>query len=47
MLRGHSRILAHITRAIQQWDGIRATASGDSDFDPIRGEPAFRELMRD
>jgi hypothetical protein len=39
-------MLAHITRAIQQWDGIRAMASGDSDFDPIR-EPAFRELMRD
>jgi hypothetical protein len=22
-------------------------ASGDSDFDPIRNEPAFRELTRD
>jgi hypothetical protein len=40
-------MLAHIRRAIQQWDGIRAMASRDSDFDPIRDEPAFRELMRD
>jgi hypothetical protein len=39
--------LEHLTRAVEQWDGIRAMASGDSDFDPIRDEPAFGELMRD
>ena len=39
--------LEHLTRAVEQWDGARAMASGDSDFDPIRDEPAFRELTRD
>ena len=39
--------LEHLTRAAEQWDGVRAMASGDSDFDPIRDEPAFRELTRD
>ncbi len=38
--------LEHLTRAIEQWDGVRAMASGDSDFDPIRDEPAFGELTR-
>jgi hypothetical protein len=38
--------LEHLTRAIEQWEGVRAMASGDSDFDPIRDEPAFRELTR-
>ncbi len=38
--------LEHLTRAIEQWDGVRTMASGDSDFDPIRDEPAFRELTR-
>lgn len=39
--------LEHLTRAAELWDGVRAMASGDSDFDPIRNEPAFRELTRD
>jgi hypothetical protein len=38
--------LEHLTRAAEQWDGARAMASGDSDFDPIRDEPAFLELTR-
>ena len=38
--------LEHLTRAAELWDGVRAMASGDSDFDPIRDEPAFRELTR-
>ena len=38
--------LEHLARAVEQWDGVRAMASGDSDFDPIRDEPAFRELTR-
>jgi len=39
--------LEHLTRAAEQSDGVRAMAGGDSDFDPIRDEPAFRELTRD
>src|SRR5580765_6013243 len=39
--------LEHLTRAVELWDGARAMASGDSDFDPIRDKPAFRELTRD
>ena len=26
---------------------IRALGAGDSDFDPIRDQPGFRELLRD
>jgi hypothetical protein len=36
--------LEHLRRAIELWDGARALAQGDSDFDPIRDEPEFREL---
>jgi hypothetical protein len=35
----------HLRRAIEMWEGCRELASGDSDFDPVRGEPAFRELI--
>jgi hypothetical protein len=35
----------HLSRAIDIWDGCRDMARGDSDFDPIRDEPAFRELV--
>jgi hypothetical protein len=35
----------HLRRAIAMWDGFRDMAKGDSDFDPIRGEPAFAELV--
>jgi len=38
--------LEHLARAVEKWDGARAMASEDSDFDPIRDEPAFRELTR-
>ena len=38
--------LEHLARAVEQWDGVRAMASEDSDFDPIRDEPAFGELTR-
>jgi len=27
------------------WDGCREMAKEDSDFDPIRDEPAFEELI--
>jgi glyoxylase-like metal-dependent hydrolase (beta-lactamase superfamily II) len=36
----------HLRRAIDMWPGCRGMAKGDSDLDPIRGEPAFEELMR-
>jgi hypothetical protein len=36
--------LEHLGRLIEVWDGAREMARGDSDFDPIRDEPAFREL---
>ena len=38
--------LEHLGQAIAAWDGCRAFAEEDSDFDPIRGEPAFAELIR-
>jgi hypothetical protein len=37
--------LEHLRRAIELWDGARALAQGDSDFDPIRDEPAFQALV--
>ncbi|HEX3453516.1 MAG TPA: GFA family protein [Gaiellaceae bacterium] len=35
----------HLRRAIEMWDGCREMARQDSDFDPIRDDPAFRELV--
>jgi hypothetical protein len=35
----------HLRRAIEMWPGCREMAGQDSDFDPIRTEPAFRALM--
>lgn len=35
----------HLRQAIAIWDGCRDMARGDSDFDPIRTEPAFVELI--
>jgi hypothetical protein len=37
--------LEHLRRAIELWDGARALARGDSDFDSIRDEPGFQELI--
>ena len=37
--------VAHLGRAVEMWDGCREVAGRDSDFDPIRDEPAFRELF--
>jgi tetratricopeptide (TPR) repeat protein len=37
--------LEHLTRAIELSEQFRAYAEGDSDFDPIRDEPAFAELV--
>ena len=35
----------HLRQAIDMWDGCRDLAKQDSDFDPIRNEPAFEELV--
>lgn len=35
----------HLRRAIGLWEGCREMAEQDSDFDPIRDEPAFTELI--
>lgn len=37
--------LQHLGLAVELWEGCRAMAKDDSDFDPIRDEPAFRELI--
>ena len=34
----------HLRQAIELSERFRSYAEGDSDFDPIRGEPAFKEL---
>jgi hypothetical protein len=35
----------HLRRAIDMWEGCRDMARDDSDFDPIRDEPAFQDLV--
>lgn len=35
----------HLGRAIEMWEGFRAMAKDDSDFDRIRSEPAFMRLL--
>jgi hypothetical protein len=37
--------IEHLRRAIEMWDGCREMARHDSDFDPVRGEPAFQQLV--
>jgi mannose-6-phosphate isomerase-like protein (cupin superfamily) len=37
--------LEHLRRAIDVQDGLRELARGDSDFDPIREDPRFVELV--
>ena len=37
--------IEHLRHAIDKWDASREMAKQDSDFDPIRGEPAFAELI--
>jgi quercetin dioxygenase-like cupin family protein len=37
--------IGHLRGAIERSQRFRSFAAGDSDFDPIREEPAFKELM--
>jgi hypothetical protein len=37
--------IAHLRRAIELSERARSFAEGDSDFDPIRADPAFKELL--
>jgi len=37
----------HLRRAIEMSERFRENARDDSDFDPIRDEPAFKELITD
>jgi len=37
--------LEHLRRSTELSDRFRALAKDDSDFDPIRDEPAFKELV--
>ena len=37
--------IEHLRQAIDMWEGCRDMATKDSDFDPIRNEPAFEELV--
>ncbi len=37
--------IEHLRTAVERWVGFRDMATEDSDFDPIRDEPAFAELV--
>jgi hypothetical protein len=37
--------IAHLRLAVERSEEMRLEAAEDSDLDPIRGEPAFRELL--
>src|SRR5947207_6795002 len=37
--------LEHLRLAINRWEPFRKLAVDDSDFDPVREEPAFKELV--
>ncbi len=40
-----SKALGHLRQAIELSQEFRASAMSDSDLDPIRGEPGFKELF--
>ena len=37
--------IEHLRRAIEAWPDFRSLAAKDSDFDSIRNEPGFQELV--
>jgi hypothetical protein len=42
-----SNALEHLRQALERSERLRELAKRDTDFDPIRGEPAFAELVGD
>jgi hypothetical protein len=45
-LAGHPEdAIRHLRMAAERWEGFREMAGNDSDFDSIRDDPAFRELV--
>jgi hypothetical protein len=42
-----SDAVAHLGRAVELSEQSRSYAKSDADFDPIRGTPAFKELIGD
>ena len=42
---GTAEAIEHLRLAIDRTERFRSFAAGDSDLDPIRDEPAFKELM--
>jgi hypothetical protein len=47
-LSGRTReALEHLARAVEMSDEFRHSAKSDSDLDPIRGDPAFQQLIDD
>jgi tetratricopeptide (TPR) repeat protein len=42
-----SDALDHLRHAIEMSEEFRASAKEDSDLDPIRDEPAFKQLVRE
>jgi hypothetical protein len=45
-LAGHPEdAIRHLGMAIDRWEGARDLAQNDSDFDAVRDEPAFQELL--
>jgi hypothetical protein len=45
-LAGHPEdAIRHLRMAAERWAGFRELAGKDSDFDPIRDEPSFKELV--
>jgi tetratricopeptide (TPR) repeat protein len=37
--------IEHLRNAVEMWEGCREMAKEDSDFDPIRDEPTFEQLI--
>jgi hypothetical protein len=42
-----SDALSHLRRAIEMSEEFRGAARDDSDLDPVRGEPALKQLISD
>ena len=40
-------VAAHLSRSIELYPGFRDMAREDSDFEPMRGEPAIQALLEE